>query len=75
MAMRFPSKGYDAILGYSKDEIYQMYVAEGMSSAVATRKAASVSQAISSLNKAEQRLWEKVRKHEVPSEKLTMLVD
>jgi hypothetical protein len=27
------------------------------------------------LNRAEQRLWKKVRKHEQPSESLTLLID
>jgi len=59
-----PSFGYGPLVNYSVKEITEMYLKEGENEKNAHLKAKIIQREIRRLNKAEQRLWKKVRKHE-----------
>ena len=75
MPYEIPTAGYDPLYNYTPDEIEQMYLAQGVPSQEAKERSLVVAREIERMNKAEQRLWKKVRKHEQPSESLTLLID
>ena len=75
MPIPVPTKGYDPLFDYTPKEIESMYLAEGKDPAWAKAQAVAVSREIHRLNIQEQRLWDKVRDFEIPSEKITLLVD
>lgn len=58
-------KGYDPLIYYTTDELTEMYLKEGLPLEIARERAVVVKREIERLNKAEQRLWDKVREHEV----------
>jgi hypothetical protein len=75
MPYEIPTAGYDPLFDYTPEEIEQMYVAEGIPLEEARERSKVIAREIIRLNRAEQRLWKKVRKHEQPSESLTLLID
>jgi len=58
------TRGYDKLVDYTKKELADMLIAEGESPHVAWARAKETKQAISRLNKREQRLWDRVREYE-----------
>jgi hypothetical protein len=75
MPISIPTKGHDTLLNYSPKEIEAMYLAEGKDPIWSKNQAIIVSREIGLMNKQEQRLWDDVRQHEIPSEKLTLITD
>jgi hypothetical protein len=57
--------GYDEQTIYSTAELSAMYVDEGKPPALALSMAQSLKRAMETMNRAERRLWKKVRDHEV----------
>ena len=60
------TEGYDPIISYSVKELAKMYMDDGISEKEAYQKAEIIKKEMYQLDKQEQRLWKKVRKHEIP---------
>jgi hypothetical protein len=70
-----PTKGYDPILSYTWQELKTMYIKQGWNARKAEKQAKIVSKAISAMNKAEQRLWNKARKYEILMDPTDIVID
>ncbi len=56
---------YDSLVVYSPDEIYQMYLSDGISPEIARERAVKVSKFINYSVKEENAKWRKVREREI----------
>ena len=63
------TSGYDKLISYSSAEISRMH-----GNKIPEKQALALSREMRKINRAEQRLWDKVRRYEIQADRLSLLV-